>query len=395
MQRENSFRHFIIGALLACYLLPVLLLTAYTATLLSANDRWQLLSIGLLCTASGTLLLLLLIRRWEGQLLDNTPQRPVTPTSPLPTVAIATAVDQDAVSKEVERLQETLNISQQLQENLSRELQTAKNAHQRLMHDKEELQQRCEGLEQNLEIQKEHTADQLRIRDAQLQESQQTVTDQQALLEKRQKQITSLENSVRDLKYELKTLIDLTERIQTSYEELQPSAPEPPPFKPLPNQESAPPPPMDASAQLKRCIDIAQKLTGARHLSGATPRFQDSSVEGYNLDLRRLCDSLGSENSSVILLYSQKEDKLLFVNNLIKQMAGWAPEKFVQDFPNLIVQGKEELFSALRKPSPTTPQSHVDFAIKSKTGEALTLRCLLGLIPTGIFKTHVIGVVQN
>lgn len=387
MQNTNPIRYTITAVLLACYLLPVILLTVYSSLLIPPQERWQLLSIGLFGGLCGTLVIMMLLGRWEGHLrtIDFHHQDPSSPVEKI-------LIDDE----EITRLRQALSVSLETEEYCLKEVEQQRLAYQDLLKVKEELEQGHATLKENLEAQQEQFSALLQAKEAQLEENQQTLADQHALLEKRQKQIASLENTARDLKYELKTLIDLTDRIHMLHEPEDPYKIEPP-SQAIPESNNATrmehSPSTEPLVQLKRCIDIAQKLTGARHLTGHSPRFQDLSTEGYALDLRRLCDSLRSENSSAILLYSQKEEKVLFVNNQIKNLLGWSPEKFTQDFPNLITEGKEEWQATLRKLTGHNPNA-LSLTLKSKTGENKRLHVLLGLIPTGIFKTHVVGVVS-
>lgn len=388
MQERNKANHLVIGVLLVCYLVPIIFLTSYSASKTPLSDRWQILSIGLLLATVSATALLVLMRYWEGQMRPHT--APMGEGSP-----------DLAQTNETRRMQEEISQGREYLEDLSNELLRQKTLCHQLEHDKEELTQQCEQLTQRLAAQQERIEDIQKTAEAQLQEAHQTINDQNALLEKRLKQVTTLENTARDLKYELKTLIDLTDRIDDLEEEEETPASIPPPAvepqpaavsRSVPRTDATSSHPVDALTQLKRCIDIAQKLTGARHLAGHTPRFQDMSVEGYALDLRRLCDSLRSETLSMILLYSQKEDKLLFVNNQVKDLVGWTPEKFVQDFSNLMIEGKDGWQTAVRRLAPTTP-NEVIIGVKTRTGESRRLHCHLGIIPTGIFKTHIVGVI--
>lgn len=143
----------------------------------------------------------------------------------------------------------------------------------------------------------------------------------------------------------------------------------------------------EAQQQLKRCIDIAQKLTGARHLAGDSARFRDLSADGYALDLRRLCDSFRSEHSCMIVLYSQRENKVLFVNNQVRGMVGLSPDKFLQNFPTMLPpEGATEWKGAIQKAS-IGHKAETTLRMKDNN-----IRCLLGAIPTGIFKTHIVGI---
>ena len=372
-----------IGMLLLGYLLPVVLLTFYVTALVPMQERWRILAMGLFIGLSATLLLSLYVRRLELDVEEQLPE----PT-PLPS--------QEAQSSETERLKQALEISLDLQETLKKELQTHTEEKQKLSSDREELGQKLEQVEQDYTGYQERMKELLQVKEHQLAESQEQLAEQQALVDKKQKQIAALENTARDLKYELKMLIELTDRLpHSSEEEPAPILPETPPPRPaLPKPPTHAQPPADTLSQLRRCIDIAQKLTGARHLGGHTPRFQDMSVDGYALDLRRLCDSLRSENFNMTFLYSQKEGRLLFVNPEVKNLLGWTPEKFVQDFSSVVGDNKVDWGAALKKLPGNTP-TEISLGVKAKSGEARSLHCYLGLIPTGIFKTHVVGVVHD
>lgn len=391
MNNPLQARHLVTGALLLCYLIPVVAFTTYAALWIPKHDRLQLLAAGIFGSMAGTLVVMLLMRRWELTLIEPTEQYyPQQPT--------ASSADS---SEEVEGLQQALRMSQELQDSLSMELQQQIDAQQHTAVEIQELKQLNERLEQSLSAQHERSVDLLSAKEAQILEYQQTIFDQQTQLEKREKQIISLETTARDLKYELKTLIDLTDRIRAKDEEI-PEDPEPAPVPPV---DETPPAwslargdsthrvAFDPTVQLNRCINIAQKLTGARHLTGHTPRFQDMSVDGYALDLRRLCDSLRSESGCMILLYSLKEDKLLFVNDKVKELLGWAPEKFIQDFPHLLADARVEWTAALRQAA-SSSQPAIELPLKTRSGECRSLRCHLGMVPTGIFKTHVIAVMD-
>lgn len=147
-----------------------------------------------------------------------------------------------------------------------------------------------------------------------------------------------------------------------------------------------------AETQLKRCLDIATKMTGSTNIGG-TSRVRDLQVDSYALDLRRLCDSLRVENSCIVILFSQKENKLLFVNNHVKNITGWSPEKFLQDFPE-IIQNKTDVWNAGISQLASYPEVKLSLPIKTKDGHEIRLHCLLGAINTGLFRHHVIGILS-
>jgi hypothetical protein len=149
----------------------------------------------------------------------------------------------------------------------------------------------------------------------------------------------------------------------------------------------------DAMIQLKRCLDIAQKITSSSHFNSESSRFRDFPVDNFVLDLRRLCDSLRSENQCAILLYSPKEEKVIFANNQVKTLLGWSPEKIVQNFGDIIQEGDQEWKHHLAHIS-LKHESQVKLQFKTKKGHDLLVHCHLGMIPTGVFRYHVIGVLH-
>ncbi len=119
----------------------------------------------------------------------------------------------------------------------------------------------------------------------------------------------------------------------------------------------------------------------------------DSPADSFALDLRRLCDSLRSENSCTILLYSPKENQLLFANNQIKTVTGWSPDKFVQNFSD-IMQDEAPWRQGIASLTMRS-EAKVDLTFKMKSGQDISVHGLLGLIPTGIFRQHIIAVLYR
>jgi hypothetical protein len=126
-------------------------------------------------------------------------------------------------------------------------------------------------------------------------------------------------------------------------------------------------------------------------LNPSGSRFRDLPINNYTLDLRRLFDSLRSENAGVVFVYSQKENKLLFTNNVVKNVLGWSPEKFTQDFQEIVQDGLQEWKNAVSQLL-IKGETNTRLVIKTKSGQDMMFQCQLGIIPTGIFRNHVIGV---
>ena len=206
-----------------------------------------------------------------------------------------------------------------------------------------------------------------------------------------------LETKVNDLTYEIKTLLKLAESHVSSisntyqntqdHEETTPQhtekvAAQPQDFQIQTSEE--------ASQQLRKCIDIAQKITGSHRFGGQLHSLINSPIDSFTLDLRRLCDTLRSENNSCVLLYSPKESQLIFANNQIKSLTGWSPEKFTQAFFD-IVQNTNEWKQSLASLSMRS-EAQLNLSLKTKWGHEIAVHGQVGIIPTGIFRHHAIAV---
>lgn len=245
-------------------------------------------------------------------------------------------------------------------------------------------------------------------KDAKLSETKQIINEQQKLLERKQNQIQELEKKVRDLNYEVKTLLQLgafeAESQQQEEEDLNFSHPLIDVFEsgePLSEDPVRDPQkvscdkelhtPYDAAVQLQKCIEKAQKLKGIHDLGKKDSRFSDLSLNHYALDLRRLFDSFRNENSCMVLIYSPKEQRLLFSNNHSKNILGWSPEKLIKDFHSLIKKGRAEWSEALERLK-SCKEAQARLLLQGRSGQDVLLHCHLGLIPSGLFSQHVIAV---
>lgn len=405
---------------------------------------WELFTSGLLITLVGGASLFYISWRWEESMKQKVsllveaklkkllpeehpsdespspdPARQENPVSQNPTVAPL-----EGLVSEHENAQETirsLNLSiqdkdkfisdienevEQKSQEIFRKTQEIQDIHQEI----ETLRSGIEKREQEFHSYQLNVQDQLSQKDKLLSEYQETISEQSDLLEKRHKTIRKLENKVRDLNYEVKTLLQLgtVPTPQEPTDETQESSNHPlmevfdsnefkssnidhlyQPMSVSSNKEVHTP--YDAAVRLQRCLDTAQRLRGINNLGGNSPRFSNVSLDHYAIDLRRLFDSFRNENSCTILIYSQSKDKLLFVNNHVKSSLGWSPEKFVKDFHNLVHKGMGEWKNSLEKLN-NSPESQARLMIQAKTGEDKLIHCHLGIIPSGIFKNHVIGV---
>lgn len=216
-------------------------------------------------------------------------------------------------------------------------------------------------------------------------ESSDTIEDLRNQLDLRQQQILHLENQIHDLRYEIKTLLNLTE---IDYSQ-RPSSLQEQPLLPLnAGKESfsdfTVANSQDAKTLLKQCLSVAQKITGSNQFKSSS-KLKLLPIEHTTLDLRLLFDAFRHENSALIAIFSPNDNKLMFANTQTKPFFGYHPEKFVQEFFSLIKDCKHEWDAAIQQ-LPAKSETAIPLTIKSKSGEHLSAACHLGLIPTGIFR---------
>lgn len=423
-------------AIIVFYLIPFLFFSSYSITLMSHHKSWTLLSLGLLFIVVGSLALILLLFYWEQSVREKKSNPLLFPSQiPIPLSLEekqdkVTSLDPDLTfnhdslheqfgqmdirenSKEFNLLQTALKTNQEQQELLVKSLEIKTQELEKQEEEGKQLQLKVQQVAQDFADYKLFSEEQLKQKQLQLASLQQIIEDQRSEVEKRQEQIHQLDTKVHDLSYEIKMLLYLHE------EETAPSKPstiirEEIPrvnaYEALPvqqetacavietpvhprnfSQESTIRTTIEAANLLKKCINIAQKLTGANYYGMGSSRYREFSSSFYAIDQRRLFDNLRSETGALIVVYSQKEDKLLFVNNESKAILGWSPEKFIADFPMIMQEGIHDWKKALSLAM--VSDSQVRLLAKTKNGQEALLNCHLGVIPTGLFRHFVIGV---
>lgn len=438
MKFKTPNRQFLSAAIIVFYLIPLFFFSAYSIRLMSHNKSWTLLSLGLLLVVFGTLSLIFLLSYWEQSLRDRKPQHTLllsqqSSASPKKEAKV-TLLDPSLVfdsieqsepagmtvpkenSKELNLLQTALNESQRQQDELAKGLEMKGQELEKQEEESRQLQNKAKQIAQDFADYKLFSEEQLKQKQLQLAALQQIVEDQRTEMEKRQEQIHQLDTKVHDLSYEIKTLLYLHE------EEAAPAKSAPisfleekslSPISAMPTehqeynataliqssisqesnaQENSP---IRTSAEavqlLKKCIQIAQKLTGANYYSNESSRYREFSSSYFAIDQRRLFDSLRSEKGVLLIVYSQKDHKLLFVNSESKTMLGWSPEKFLADFASIMQEGIQDWKKALQTLS-SASESQARLLAKTKQGQEILLNCHLGAIPSGLFRNYIIGV---
>jgi hypothetical protein len=377
----------------------IYVLTVFAVSVLPLQS-WRAAATGLLAASIGSLVIFTLLRQWEAHFIKIIPVN-------LPELKPVAIQNPFYSNDNFLELEHALAESQARHKELIEEL----NAKNELMHkfetEKVQFEHRIEDVYHELNTFKSANEDELRRKTVLLSEYQETINQQRDVIKKKQDQILELESKVRDLNYEVKTLLQLAEignKTPTNsknkemvvgetvqayqvdmFEDEEPS---------FQMQNLMIKTPEEASVQLKRCIDIAQKITGANRFGNGNSRFKDVPIDNRALDLRRLFDNLRSEHAGTVIVYSQKDDKLLFANNQMTNLLGWSPEKFIKNFPEIIAEGSQEWKKGVAELSSNT-LSKVRMVMKTKSGQNLLVHCHLGAIPTGAFRNHVIGVLYS
>lgn len=381
-------RHSITASIIGLYLSPIIALTLYSQRFIGSSGSWKLFSLGVLLAAIGSTILFLLLTRWEQTIgKEDSPSQPKPKMMELPpTPAVDTSQEWKdrctLLQEEVQSFQERITKLSEQEQLHKQQLEIALN---------------------ELDSHKKATEELLHKKNLQVQESQQSMLDQKSLIAKHQQHIAILESKEMDLHYEIKALLQLTNlepppQLEPIRKESQPDF-----FGPSILSEEAMPyttgevtirSPEEATQQLRRCLDIATKMTGA-HYFGTTPsRMRDLPANNSALDLRRLFDSLRSEGSSIVVVYSQKENKMLFANHRVKDMLGWTTEKFVHAFPEICQDGWDEWKKCISLLA-TQPEAKVCLPLKTKAGHNISFMCHFGAIQIGLFRHHAIGILYE
>lgn len=201
----------------------------------------------------------------------------------------------------------------------------------------------------------------------------------------KQQMVEQLETQIHDLRYEIKTLLQLTEVDYSKFVMEQPAKkveaePLPPKFQGNVKREE------EARVLLRRCLDIAQKLTFPTR-----PSLQPSAVDVSALDIRRLTDALKEESGALVLFYNPRESKVLYASREAKTLLGYAPETLAHQFSEIAEEGLSFWESAVAQLS-SKPQTSLVLGLKTKAGDELAFNVLLGAVSSGGFKGHAVAV---
>lgn len=387
--------HSLISTIFVGYLLPLIFLSFFAVWAVQWNSPWSLLPLGLIISAAGTCILYLQFlrhRKVSVVVHQEAPQEFDSEKLAL--------IEKKAAEAELDALQ-----MQTIVENLNKRCVE-------MEKDRDQLRANIEATQKEYGIYKHDTSTLLEQNRALLAEYQFTIQDQREMLEKKQQHILQLDTKVHDLSYEIKALVQVEafENVMVSAGGGSSKVIQHPAMSHSEGVYNSLPPPsqleevvltkkvadsQDAHRLLQRCIDIAQKITGASYYhTGAPGRSRDVQTDPFAFDLRRLCESLRSENGGMILLYSQKEHKPLFVNDFVKEFTGFPADKFLMNFPEIISPSVTDWEKALHEMS-FKGDTRIELHLKSRNGAEVKLKGEMGMIPTGVFRNNIIAVLYT
>lgn len=424
MKYITNSRQLLSGAIVFFYLIPLLFFASYSIGLMSRSKSWLVLSLGLLLIAACSLILVLLLSYWENHLKKQLQghsgvHRHDDPEPKVTAMDLNYEMEQplseyepkSSSSKELNLL-ETLHDANLQNSKLQEEIENLHRTVDAFADENKTLKTASEKSAQDLEDYKLFSEEQLKQKQLQINNLQQMIDDQRSEMEKRQDQIQLLDTKIYDLSYEIKTLLHLNED-EPAERITEPSVSEQPrqvvhefnaemesasPFAVMTEEstdhatENLPiKTAVEAAALLKKCINSAQKLAGANFNSPEAQRYREFSSTHYNIDQRRLYECLRSETGGLVIVYSPKDNKVLFANQMSKTLLGWGSEKFVADFFTIIQEGMTYWKKAVSLLT-TTTESQARLLAKTKQGHETLLNCHLGVIQAGLFRGYVIGV---
>lgn len=332
------------------YLIPILSWVLYTYQNGPIAFSWVVFASGLALLFFGSALMISLLKMKE-----NAPVQAVTPIKIVEPIQVVDT-EKEALLAELQATVHATNVTlQQKEEELSF-----------LGNENQEIKSKLHALLEEQGAREEEARRKIEILESE--------TNQHQLASK------AFENQIHDLRYEIKTLLQLTEvdyLTNNEKEEQKTEAVHEPTFYPK-----------SSRGLLTRCIDIAQKITAGYHSVS-----KNITHDPYAFDLRRLRDALRHETGALIVVYSPKEEQLLFANNETKKLFNLSPEHFVQDFSEFAAPSLQKWKNASIQLL-TKPDISLLLDFHTKDEEVISLNALLGVIPTGVFRSLIIGVLE-
>lgn len=226
--------------------------------------------------------------------------------------------------------------------------------------------------------------EQLVKRESSLSESRLTLKEQRRVIEKKQEEINILKIQVNDFKYEIENILKLKNEPTPVIETVKAQ----PEVRAEVSTQG-----LSLKDKLQRYIDLSMNITQSNPFAAPQKGYR-LPIGALVIDQRRLFDRLQAEETDVILVYSQEDEKLVFVNRQIQELLGWRAEKFLKDFQFLVEKGLSSWQETLKE----LQDGHlgeVRLLMKTRSGENLLTHCYLKVIPKGAFEGHVLGILTS
>lgn len=358
-------RHHLMGIIFLVYIASIVLLCLYS----NIGKGVNIFAFGVSLSSLGCLLTYYCIFIWEKSFPAKQPAPPPIIIREEKIVEVPTPV--------VEKTYIQDPMMEQQIEMLAQDLNKQTEQFNKLYQEYQELKRAGENTKQEFMLFRDVTTQQLDRKESLLVECQNTIAEQRTLIQKKQQQILRLEGKIRDLNYDVKTLLELND-IEEDIVNFEPN---------MDHLESEEIKINSPEFMLQRCIDKARKITGTSHFVGKETSF-DTNI----LDSRHLVDHF-RDDPCALMVYDRKNDRFLFANSSIKNLLGWSPDKVTKEFYELLQNNKEwkRALDSLNSKNDVSAK----LVIKNRDQEEMAVSCHLGIIPSGIFSGNVIILMQN
>jgi peptidoglycan hydrolase CwlO-like protein len=401
MIEQTKLRSRIILTVILLYFVPIALLSVYSIITVPLAASWSLLAAGLLISAAGSIALIISFWYWEGGFwsqLDALAQSKATMLVKKNTESISAPQNLPSLDSKLEALMS--------------QIQSLESKNTQFQKEKMNLEAEVNKLMHELNHFHHNQSTQTTQKNDLLAEYATMVETLRSEISGKNNKINEMQSTITDLNYELKTLLQVSdfgteqeqapskprEEIKINLHTIDDLSHFPPPYPP--EQVTVQKPPTSTSPyvhtapkqevrvsdeisdQLKRCLEIAQKMTGSAHFGAPSHSA---------LEERRFFDSLADEQTSVIMVYSLKDERPLFISKDIKELTGWTSEKFLQDFNVITQESGEDWREALLQLTKKQEVS-VGLKMKNRSNTEQHVDCVMSLIPAGIFKHYVVAI---
>ena len=291
--------------------------------------------------------------------------------------------EKEDYKQQVEKLVERMRL-------LVEELNHKSEAEKGLLKKIEQLKGICDHHEAEYQYLNQDLQNQLEKRESALSESKFTIKEQRRIIEKKQEEINVLNMQVNDLRYEMENILKINKEDLKLFSEEEPAKNESSDLDLLKEQPSHE---LSLSEKLGRYIDLTKKMTGSNPYASEKRGYR-FPIGTLIIDQRRLFDRLENDESEVVLVYSLEEKRLVFINNQVKGLLGWNPDKFIKDFPFLVQKGLHQWHEAIEELQ-EGDLGEVRLLMKTLRGQNILTHCYLKKVPQGAFEGHLLGILSS